>query len=332
MEFVAEVDVAAGTFKVTELYKTTPQGLEALPVVSDNVAGSGPTDTVEVVTNSTSYGCMGTNSFCASVTVRSFYTLPVADVAARLTDINPPSNFALNSDGAQPGLPELFGVWTYGNLSSGGSATKTWAFFINAGSPNNFAVHGEVQGTPGDASLIGCSDASREGYTNLTTYPNIASCSGAWSIAGLGTTRSCAISGDDAPDPSGAGCAAVDICAAGWHICATTAELTANTGGANCGTDAASGVTFFASRAPTRNDSVHCNSGTLVQENIVGCGTVGQGTGSSCLYSRWLNQSCSSIGYLVGGVKVWQCTDGPEIGNVVKTDPTIGGVLCCKNP
>ena len=36
-------------------------------------------------------------------------------------------------------------------------------------------------------SAVGCADGQREGFTDLAMYPDIAGCSGAWTIPGIHT-------------------------------------------------------------------------------------------------------------------------------------------------
>src|SRR5690242_568352 len=75
--FEANVNPQAGTMTIVkaEGYKQTASGLAPVVVFQDNVPGSGPSDTVELVTESTGFNgtCGFANSFCGNVRVRSFF-------------------------------------------------------------------------------------------------------------------------------------------------------------------------------------------------------------------------------------------------------------------
>ncbi|MFO0746776.1 MAG: MopE-related protein [Myxococcota bacterium] len=69
-------------------------------------------------------------------------------------------------------------------------------------------------------AVVGCSDGTREGFMDLPTHPLVAACSGAWDQPGLDRPPSCnRKSGNHGQQSAGIGCAAADLCAAGWHIC-----------------------------------------------------------------------------------------------------------------
>jgi hypothetical protein len=132
-EFEAVVDTANGTFEVTMLDATTGQALEPATVVQDGTPGTGPVNTVELVTTGTGQGagtCGVANSFCANVVLRSFYTGVLANSTVQLTDITPFAGHApLNSDPPFMGLSNTFGLWVYGNLAAfGGSNNRQWTF------------------------------------------------------------------------------------------------------------------------------------------------------------------------------------------------------------
>ena len=75
-----------------------------------------------------------------------------------------------------------------------------------------------------DVSTIGCADGEREWFTNATTNPYIAGCSGAWDQPGVlvdpftpNTDITCGReAGDDGTNSAGTGCSASDLCADGW--------------------------------------------------------------------------------------------------------------------
>ena len=77
----------------------------------------------------------------------------------------------------------------------------------------------------------GCSDGEREGFRDLTTHPDIAACAGAWSLPGIvhSVVMCDRRSGDDSSNTEGIGCSAADLCARGWHMCATTQDFSDHT-------------------------------------------------------------------------------------------------------
>lgn len=175
---------------------------------------------------------------------------------------------------------------------------------------------------------IGCADGSREGFTALATYANIAACAGAWSIAGLvaPTTKTPAClrsSGNDGPNPSGAGCAVADLCQVGWHVCETAAEVGAKSGGGCAG--AATAGLFFATRQ-SGGGAARCGGGA---NDLFGCGGLGAAPDvTTCApLDRFSGDLCASLG---GG---WACgaDNLQEANNVTHTNSTDGGVLCCRD-
>ena len=79
-------------------------------------------------------------------------------------------------------------------------------------------------------SPIGCSDGTREAFTNMGTHPNIAGCSGGFSVAGVTTQNSMSPqcnrgAGNSSGNTFGNGCSVEDLCAAGWHVCTSSAEV-----------------------------------------------------------------------------------------------------------
>src|SRR5688572_5822300 len=79
------------TGKLTLRFGSTARGLEPARVVQDGVPGSGPANSVELATLSTGEdgACGFANSFCADVQITQFYTGPLRDVFAQITQISP---------------------------------------------------------------------------------------------------------------------------------------------------------------------------------------------------------------------------------------------------
>jgi Family of unknown function (DUF6209) len=126
-----------------------PEDFTDLPIVADNVAGSGPANTVELVTNSVGYNgqCPAgfqTNTFCGNVTLDHFYGLKLSNVFVQVTKVTDTSNnvitghSGINNDSTPLGLTNTDGLWQYtssGQSTSGivdvapnNSATRDWVF------------------------------------------------------------------------------------------------------------------------------------------------------------------------------------------------------------
>ncbi len=219
---------------------------------------------------------------------------------------------------------------------------------------------------------VGCADGTREGFVDEARYPRIAACSGAWSVPGVDGTNAAGpkcgrASGNSSSNTEGAGCAAVDLCAAGWHVCQGSAEVTANAP-LGCGDALPQGNFpndwfFFAVAQPSCNDTVcddggvgtSCGiSGDVNTNDVFGCGDLGQGlpTASGCGpltvvlagtqpgKLNW-NQAIPPLGpFQVPGSNSYNegdfltkngCPPGTcaEGGTAVQNSSDRGGVLCC---
>jgi hypothetical protein len=164
----------------------------------------------------------------------------------------------------------------------------------------------------------GCADGTREGFVDIKAYPNIAGCSGGWSIPGVmlenpgvapdcptvpthdTTTPACnRRGGNDGPLPGGNGCNVADLCAAGWHVCTSAQDVGVHSGSAGCAdaTGPSSPPLFFVTRQSS-NGCGDCATGTMTGPNcngracatgcaqtatlsndVFGCGNIGDGSG-----------------------------------------------------
>lgn len=194
---------------------------------------------------------------------------------------------------------------------------------------------------------VGCADGAREGFLDVAIYPDIAACSGGFQVPGLlgALAPACALGGgDDGSNPTGAGCSAADLCAAGWHVCASAAEV-AERSPTGCAGSAPSGALFFATRQSSPGCGL-CASGTsldpgcngcecvtgclqtdLTSNDVFGCGTLGDVPGDCGVLDRFSNNDCASL------APPWSCaSDGcTEAHTVTKPGPSAGGVLCCRD-
>jgi hypothetical protein len=176
---------------------------------------------------------------------------------------------------------------------------------------------------------IGCADGQREGFLDATAFPDIAACSGGWTEPGiLGKSAVCGRrSGDDSQNPDGISCATEDLCAEGWHVCASTAEVAASspTGCAGGGFPAG---TFYAAAVSGEGDGECTADGT---NDLFGCGTAGSGVDASCApLDRTSEDECEDLSGEWDCPGSWLFGSDSEAEDVRKNGPAGGGVLCCR--
>ena len=224
-------------------------------------------------------------------------------------------------------------------------------------------------------SAVGCADGQREGFTDLGAYPDVAGCSGAWTIPsihteapaaapacpGLATTDTTVAAcghgaGDDGANPLGAGCNVADLCAPGWHVCASADEVAASSStGCSGATGPNTPPLFFATRqtgtgcgrcATGTSTAASCTSSTCAagclqtaatSNDVFGCGNFGASAPlQECgPLDRFSNNLC---GALAGSP--WACNLPTSADNnglceafaLTKSGTSHGGVLCCRDP
>jgi len=210
---------------------------------------------------------------------------------------------------------------------------------------------------------IGCADGEREGFLDADAYTHIAACSGGWSVPGItpdSVAPACGRqSGDDSDNPDGDGCASADLCAEGWHLCDGWEEVAAKSPTGCAGATppgAGNEAYFFAIKQASVNGSVCEPAGSDGDNDVFGCGNLGNGMGgdkqcgpldrvlaSTQPNSCGWNQAMPPLG-------PWECNggDGSDLheganvtkkacggtscsydGNPIDT-PDKGGVLCCR--
>lgn len=122
---------------------------DSLNIESDDVEGSGSTNTVELVTNSVGFDTdcppgFQSKTFCGNVTLRHFYPRSLSHVyvqATRMWDTNGndlTGHSALNSDASEFGLNNGIGLWQYSNEAAASAGvlgaapynhgTRDWVF------------------------------------------------------------------------------------------------------------------------------------------------------------------------------------------------------------
>jgi hypothetical protein len=226
---------------------------------------------------------------------------------------------------------------------------------VDAGVPDAGFDAGVVVGDP-----VGCSDGTREGFQSLTSYPNIAACSGGWSVPGVtgNVQPACGrASGNTSANRDGAGCASADLCSAGWHVCRGKDEVATKANG-SCADAVPAGAPnnslFFAVAQASVSNTTCDASG---DNDVFGCGNLGTQLSAQKLCGVLTRALASTRPGTCGfneaepNLGPWQCLDGTQgdlhegalvtkqgcpntgcsydgnpVGNADK-----GGVLCCRD-
>lgn len=216
------------------------------------------------------------------------------------------------------------------NADTSTSDTST----IDAPDPMDVAPDMRMDSTM--VSLVGCSDGTREAFTSTNTHPNIAGCSGGWSIPGVTTQASLVPtcnrnSGNSSNNQAGTGCSVEDLCAVGWHVCNDAQEVGMRSGTGKCDTISMLSSTNFWTTRQSMDQNLNCAPNS--HNNFVGCtlgnlGTLQPGQGCAPLDSAMYYASCQAN-------PPWQCgnqnTAQNEADLVTKTGSDHGGVICCRN-
>ena len=134
----------------------SPQSIDDLNVTQDGVAGSGPANTIELVTNTVGYNAQcpagyQTASFCGNVTLRHFFSGSLANVFVQVLSVYSPTtglemtgHGGINGDGSEFGLDATKGLWKY-------TAPAATTPGIVGASPNNSGTRDWVFANPDDA-------------------------------------------------------------------------------------------------------------------------------------------------------------------------------------
>jgi hypothetical protein len=184
----------------------------------------------------------------------------------------------------------------------------------------------------GDPNSVGCSDGTREGFRDVTNWPDIAGCAGGWTSPGLldlvaRSPRCGRVSGNDSINPNGDECSAADLCALNWHACVDGPDV-ARRSPTGCESLGLPGdQAFFAVMTGASPQGV-CYSDPSATNDLHGCGSIGQPESDWCppLTRRMGFADCTGV---------WQCgtvdDSLDEASKVYKTGPSLGGVLCCRD-
>ncbi len=169
----------------------------------------------------------------------------------------------------------------------------------------------------------GCSDGTREGFTNETRFPDIASCAGDFTDRNLRATRSNTTCGNslDATCPT-----AEDFCAEGWHICmrnGLSADLSDRISAEECNSDTAGEGIFVAA-------SSHCtSSGPCNYSEPYGCLPSG-GCSEAIACGNANDEGCCQDAVWLEATHIANVSDSLEDGCGNAPD-IVSGVLCCKD-
>lgn len=139
--------------------------------------------------------------------------------------------------------------------------------------------------------IVGCSDGTREGFTDLIRFNNLAACGGAWTVPGIHhNVPACERkSGNTGTNSAGTGCNLEDLCAEGWHVCLGRGDVMTRSDygcdGILDGVNANEPALFITRTSST--GSLQCDPDTvgvpLNMNDIFGCGNFGcYATGSEC--------------------------------------------------
>ena len=302
------------------------QGLCALNIVQDGVPGSGPANSVELVTGSTGLdaacvGYLSSTVFCGDVTIRSFYTSPKSDVFAQITTLAPSTGYAVQNGDVVPGASSGLGSFSYGNLTAapgpGNSATRPWVFARAGG---NFTFQGRVivntveQCNGVDDDCDGRTDEGAGCFAGGTACVTTSDCS-----AGL----SCNSGVCGAPGSVGATCAtvadcnaglvcvanlcAVTTCSSGYHVesgaCTSDTRSCAIANGT--GTQSWTGSAYGACTLLSCNSGYHAAAGAC-DADVIACATLpanataGTQTWEGSAYGSCVATACA-VGFALSG-------------------------------
>ncbi|MBR4986953.1 MAG: hypothetical protein IKY83_14570 [Proteobacteria bacterium] len=151
----------------------------------------------------------------------------------------------------------------------------------------------------------GCADNSREGFINYEMNPDIAGCSGAWTIPGIHHDEGPACgrqAGNSGLNPNGLGCNVEDLCAEGWHVCHGILDVSQHspTGCSNIMENRAKPA-FFVTRELS-DGALTCRGDgygrPAYANDLFGCGNLGCGLGpeNGCgLLTRSSHDGCLGI-------------------------------------
>jgi hypothetical protein len=202
-EFVAHVRPSRRTVTLARLPRenrnapgASPESLTDLDVVQDGIPGSGPVNTVDLVTNTIGYDSecpagFQSNAWCANVTLEQFFRRSLSNVFVQVTSVTDLAGAPLsghggiNNDAGQLGLDASQGLWKYTTPSSTTPG-------VLGQSPNNTGSRDWVFANPDDADTIitfrVLASLTFSGYgLGPSPTPFVDACSGSGVLRNLGS-------------------------------------------------------------------------------------------------------------------------------------------------
>lgn len=214
------------------------------------------------------------------------------------------------------------------SVASGSASGEDGSSGVDSTAGTTVAVEGSgssSDGTTGEPSAIGCADGTREALPDEAQHPDIAACAGGFWVPGVdvGMPACDREGGNDGPRPDGMGCSIEDLCADGWHLCASRHEVLA-AGLSDCN-GVAWNSQFFATAQSGEGSNTCDPTGT---NDVFGCGDVGYTNIDGCAP---LNRSTGNLCVELAGP--WACNDDAydEVSYLRKPGPDYGGALCCRD-
>lgn len=226
------------------------------------------------------------------------------------------------------------------------------------GSGGSGGSGGGASGSGGSGPLpntvLGCADATREGFTDYGQFKYIAACGGAWDQPGIfNMPATCNYqAGNSGLNPAGTGCTVSDLCAPGWHVCFGRDDVVLkNPGGCAGVMDGAVSPVFFTTQMSSTG-AFNCAAAANAANDLFGCGDLGcdftsnatvqalcaplvmsshdqcKGLRNDLACGDW----CNHLGKYPNLSNAWACgaDTTAEALNVTKSAPDQqGGVLCC---
>lgn len=178
-----------------------------------------------------------------------------------------------------------------------------------------------------DPVIVGCADGTREGFVDDLNWPAIAGCAGQWNRAGVLGTNGPTCGRMAAA--GGAACSVDDLCAEGWHLCRSPAEV-ARRSRSGCESAVPRGQRAFFVIAAGATSQGLCLADASAANDLHGCGNIGQPESPGCdpLDRRLGFADCLALGG-------WSCGSADqhlrEATLVVKDGDSGGGALCCRD-